>query len=127
MLSGTQIPDKSTLPSSAWGVGPEGGAGGLRVTTGGTPFLVWPINAGANSVNTAIPAANKCTTKPRRICTAGDLVAGGLAAAVLLFLSSATRPVFISQSRRPNAPDPDYSRYKRTLSFRSSSQAWKFC
>src|SRR5215471_4296137 len=38
MFAGTHTPEKSTLPSCMCGVGPEGGAGGLRGCTGGAPF-----------------------------------------------------------------------------------------
>src|SRR5579871_169735 len=43
VLVGTQTPERSTLPSSARGVGPDGGAGAFFAGGGGTPsfFRFW--------------------------------------------------------------------------------------
>src|ERR1700733_11859780 len=109
MLSGTQIPDKSTLPSAARGVGPEGGAGGLRATTAGTPFFVWPLDVETNSEHIASATANR-----RRQTTHSDGLPHSFS-------------VLICQCRHRDAPDPDYFRCTRTRSFRSRSRAWKFC
>src|SRR5437667_7145887 len=60
MLVGTHTPEKSTLPSCVRGVGPAGGAGGLRAVGGGTPLDLSTVLLAAAEFG-AFNVASRCS------------------------------------------------------------------